>query len=322
MRNILLLLIVSVCIIPINCSKKSTPPEKWERNPNLALLTKPHFPTEEEKGLWECCSPVWSPDGSKVFYIERRLAWWDPQGNKGNIWVIESSDENAHVIKEGDYLYLSMSPGGDKLAALIRSYKYSFPGGTLALVDLNNLSEDEVIAVDTEAFVLGVRFSSDGDNLIYYAYFEDEGPKQAGFYSHDLKDSTSSFLFPESWEDYRGFDVNGDWIVTLKRMRKLDGSESRELMIYGMWPSFRPDGQVFVSETGFGAYVNGGDEMHMIDAQADTLITYLDVRTHELSTASFPNWSPDGNRIVFASRPWYGDNFGGLLELWILNNVE
>ncbi|NIM97571.1 MAG: hypothetical protein GTO24_05635 [candidate division Zixibacteria bacterium] len=40
------------------------------------------------------------------------------------------------------------------------------------------------------------------------------------------------------------------------------------------------------------------------------------------SECSFPVWSPDGKKIVFASKPWGGDNQRADFHLWILNQVE
>lgn len=324
MGRILSIILIPACLILAGCSKSTKPePPGWERNPSLTLLTRAHFPPDDR--CWECSFPVWSPNEDKIYYIESRGEWWEffGGGHKGNIWVIDTNGENAHKITEGDYLYLTISPDGNKLATLIRNYKYSYPGGTLVLIDLNTLKQYRVTMPDTGAFVFGAEFTPQGDKIVYYAVFGYQSPTPEAYYSFNFKDSTTSLLFAEDWSKFGGFDLYGDEIATVNKIRKLDGSGEKDLMIAGVWPELSPDGERLLSVGGFGsAYRIGGNMMHLVDAKIGTLITDLDVQTYELSTVAFPYWSPDGKKIVFASKPWGGDNQRADFHLWILNEVE
>jgi Tol biopolymer transport system component len=284
----------------------------------LTLLTRAHFPPDDR--CWECSFPVWSPDGNKIYYIESRAEWWEPSlGHKGNIWVIDPDGENAEMIKEGDYLYLSISPDGRRLVTMIRNYKHSYPGSILVLIDINTLEQDTIPMPDTGAFVLGAEFTPLRDKLIYYAVFGYDSPIPDGFYCFDFKDSSTTLLFQDEWTNYGGFDLSGDEMVTINKIRKLDGSGERILSRGGVWPEFSPDGKTILSVSGYGVYLFGGNVMHMVCAEAGTLIADLDVQTHELSTTAFPFWPPDGNKIIFSSKPWGGDNQRSSFELWVLN---
>jgi hypothetical protein len=319
MRDLLCLVLVALGLLLLDCNKSTKPePPGWERNPDLSFLTKTHSPPDAM--YWECSFPVWSPDGNKIYYIESRAEWWEPSlGHKGNIWVIDPDGENAEMIKEGDYLYLSISPDGQRLVTMIRNYKHSYPGGTLVLIDINTLEQDTIPMPDTGAFVFGAEFTPFEDKLIYYAVFGYDSPTPEGFYCFDFKDSSTTLLFKDEWTSYGGFDLNGDEIVTINKIRKLDGSGERTLIRSGVWPEFSPDGKKILSVSGYGVYLFGGNLMHMVCAEAGTLIEDLDVQTHELSTAAFPFWSPDGNKIIFSSKPWGGDNQRSSFELWVLN---
>jgi Tol biopolymer transport system component len=323
MRNLVWLVLITLGLLLLDCNKSTEPePPGWERNPNLTLLTRAHFPPDDR--CWECSFPVWSPDGNKIYYIESRAEWWEPSlGHKGNIWVIDPDGENAEMIKEGDYLYLSISPDGRSLVTMIRNYKHSYPGGTLVLIDISTMEQDTIPIPDTGAFVLGAEFTPQGDKIVYYAVFGYQSPTPEAYYSFNFKDSTTSLLFEEDWSKFGGFDLYGDEITTVNKIRKLDGSGEKDLMIAGVWPEFSPDGERLLSVGGFGsAYRIGGNVMHLVDAKTGTLITDLDVQAYELSTVAFPYWSPDGKKIVFASKPWGGDNQRADFHLWILNEVE
>lgn len=315
----ILIILISFGLFLTNCSKPTKP--EFKRNPNLTFLTRAHDPIGDE-GFWECSFPVFSADGNKVYYIESRLEWWEFEGHKGDIWVIDGDGRNAKRVKEGDYVYLSISPDGKDLVSSIRNYKYSSPGGTLVLIDLNTLEEYIVPMPDTDAFVFGAEFTTDQTKLIYYAVFGYDSPTPEGFYSFDLADSSTKLLFGEDWKEYFGFDVHGDELATYSQIRKLDGTAGRALQMGGVWPEFSPDGKRLITITGIGAYIWGGDKMHMVDASTGELIGDLNVQTYELCTSAFPYWSPDGTKIVFASKPWGGDNQRGNFELWILNNVK
>lgn len=320
-------LILLVMVLPfLSCGKGTDPepPEQWPQNPNLELLTKPHDPGGER--FWECVSPVWSPDGSRIYYIESRGEWSEDYYHKGDIWVIDNDGGNAESIIRGEYVHLAISPSGDKVATVIREYTYGFPGGTLVVIDLNSVTEDTVPMPNTSAFVADVEFMPTGDQLVYYAmYGSGHSDPDDGFYLYDFADSTTTLLFNEEWTaGFGGFDISpdGEEIVTVNKIRRLDGSGERVLQVGGVWPEFSPDGEKIISVSGIGSYLLGGPFEHLVDAVSGELISELDLQTHELSTSAFFAWSSDGGRIVFASKPWGGDNQRGDFELWILNEVE
>lgn len=315
----LALILVPASLILVDCAKTTRP--EFKRNPNLTFLTRAHD-ASGESGFWECSSPVWSPDANQVYYIESRGEWWEFLGHRGDIWVVDSDGQNPSRLKEGDYLYLAMSPDGEKLAATVRNYRYVAPGGTLVVIDLPTLEECMVPMPDSNAFVFGAEFTSSADKLIYYAVFGYTSSTPEGFYWFDFTDSSTTLLFEEEWKNFAGFDVHQEKIVTAGKIRGTDGSLESDLEKGGAWPEFGPNGGRLLSVSGYGAYLLGGNVMHLVHAQAGTLIAHLDVQTYELSTAAFPDWSSDGDKIVFASKPWGGDNQRGNFELWVLNQVE
>jgi WD40 repeat protein len=320
-RYCLKILISSLLILP-GCSK-STKPE-FHRSPDLTFLAKAH-PTPEGVGFYDCSFPVWSPDGNKIYYIENSGEWCSREGHKVNIWVVDTNGENAHEVKEGKYMFLSISPSGEKLAAISRNYDSPGIGGDVVVFGSDGSGEQTIFTSGPDSSALDVKFlPGEEEKLIYYAVFVSENSiTEYRVYSYNLKDSTTILLFKEKDSGvFAGFDVHGNEIVRSFSVHTkiiiLDDFKER-LDVRGVRPKFSPDGNKIITAPLFSLF----------DANSGVLISKLDVQTHCNSIADFPSWSPDGKKIVFVTSPDYnsvGHETPPLPdvkpEVWILNNVQ
>jgi WD40 repeat protein len=267
-------------------------------------------------------SPVWSPDASKIYYIENRGDLMMKDGHKANIWVVDTSGENAHQVKEGKYVCLSISPSGEKLAAISRNYDSPGGGGDVVALGSDGSGEQTIFTSGSDSSALDVKFVPEEDKLIYYAVFENSITEHR-VYSYDFKDETTALLFKEQPGGvFAGFDVCGNEIVrsfsSHTKVISLENFEER-LDIRGVRPKFSPKGNKIITAPLFSLF----------DTNSGALISKLDVQTHYNSIADFPSWSPDGKKIVFVSSPDYnpsGHETPPLPnvkpEVWILKNVQ
>ena len=324
--KIIIFSLTAFCLLLSGCDK-GTEPKKFEKNPNLIFLTASHPPENDNDVYWECSSPVWSPDGYKIYYLESRGDW--PNG--GGIWVVDSDGQNAHKIKEGKYQFLSISPSGERLSA-IRAGDYDdskafWIGGDVVVFHTDGSGEETVFESSKDFAALDVKFASDNDEkLFYYALWAVWGTGgQYKFYSYNLAAKADTFLFGENWNaSFYGFDVHGNTIVRTKwpytQTLSLSGAILDTMGWSGIWPRFSPDGEKVVA-----ARLDEYPELFLFDASSGEVISYLDVRTHRNSAASFPAWSPDGEKIAFVTAPYEECHVCYPLpkwEVWILNDVQ
>ncbi len=295
-----------LALIPCACSEKGTEP-KEQMNPYLKFLTHGH-PIDGFDSNLSTEFPVWSLDGSKIYYLNVAGFWqYGYTYSKKQIWEIDTSGVNTSLLFEGNFICLNISPDGTTLATNIdRSTVTGFPGGTPALIDLATGAIDTLV-IDTALRSLYLEFTPSGDSLMYYATFLDSLHGNwmtqyywGAFYAYDLIDRTHHQLFLEDPSLVAGFAItrDGKQIIAAGRIRNIDGSEARPLLNVGVWPTLSASGDTIVS--GFGPWLLRSTTVAVTDLVTESKlknIWLLNGGQYVYVYAEF-RLSPDGKQLA------------------------
>jgi len=272
--------------------------------------------------------PVWSPDGSSIYYLNILGIWSEGilRQNK-QIRKIDASGGESEVVMEGNFIYLAISPDGSKLASNIDNGGRAIPlgRGKPVIIDIASKTVD-TLDIDAPLESGPVRFSITGDSLFFYAFYIDSIKGSwissyywGAFFVYDLNNGTCTKLFEENPYLVAGFDItpDGQKIVASGKIRNIDGSDEQQLTNVGIWQTISPDGNYVVG--GFGRELFRGNYVSLTYLPDDSLIRNLDLFADPAALYGEFSFSPDGNKIAFAvCVAWdpfsYGNSFICVLD--------
>jgi Tol biopolymer transport system component len=290
--------------LTLSCRRPTGP--EFQRNPNLRLLVS-HI--EENRA---CFSPVWSPDGNKIYYLltpYRKM----PMEAGGQLYAIDVDGSNDRLILDGEFGSLAISPSGDMLALTCNAT--AVEGGALITTDTAGQNIDTIVT--TKKRVFDVEFNSDGKRLIYFIYCPPESLNFNGFYSYDLEAGIEEKLF--FLQATGGFDISDDDTLLFAdwMWSRLYNLSDTTYVLYDFslsWPQFY--GNYVIT-----SIVDGSGELYLVNIENGEYVI-IDSQPYE-NTGSFqPYWSPDGAQLVFSSSMLLGDPWKPYYyELWILEDV-
>jgi hypothetical protein len=218
------------------------------------------------------------------------------------------------LLLDGNFGSISVSPDGARLAvvSLVTASKYL--GGSLLLVDTSGQVLDTLSPVgDT---VVCARYGTSSRSLFYYVL-------DTGVFKLDLETRRLDTVLLTRIRYRQDFDVWDDSLVLLPGKVYHILSEGVDTMSVVLWqPRFCPSNPYVVAGAPMGR--DGFlDELVLVDRTTGS-VTDLDARPYSGCDITYPNWSPDGRKIVMAAAPLIPGGFLdpvpmiGRYDLWVL----
>jgi len=252
----------------------------FERNPHLRLLKDDLYANLEH--------PVVAPGGTTVYYI-----------NAGS-WLckLDISADTAATLRFGWLQGFAVSPDGARLALL---------GHALLLADTTGAVLDTLVPVESiESDPIDVEFSHDG----FHIYYSVRGYAHGALYYRVAIDGSSPVLVHESFGSAEtpvgrwGFDLSAEDSI-------VDYFGSRG------WPQLSPlDDDVMAYSSG--PWMSSSGDIHLLNL-ATGVFTDLDCNPYPQCRTDYPNWFPDGRKLVFSATD---SSDLGFFELWTLDSIE
>ncbi len=303
------------------CGDGPTDPDDFILNPNLRMLTF-GVPLEgmDEKFLESAEFPVWSPDGSKIYFLNVIGNWQEEFLNPGGEIRINDADGGpSTVLFTGDYLFLSVSPDGSRLLTTIEERVFpGYHGGQLAMLDIASRAVD-TLPIPDSLRASSAEFTPSGDSIIFFATFVDTinqsprlPPYWGGYFLFDLSTRTTKFLYDQEPYLVSGLAItpDGQNFISAGKKWRTDGAGVTELSNVGIWPSLSPSGDTLLSAVGFSPLK--GTTVNLTNLPSDSAFAKLVLLKQGAFYSEF-SFSPDGTRIAFMATsglPEGGLNFG------------
>jgi hypothetical protein len=262
---------------------------KYQPPENLRLLL-------EMDGYTLYC-PVWSPAG-KIYFLTVGEEYGSSNFG-GSLWVCDTSGKDARLLLDRKFGHLAISTDGSRLAL---TYGKLISGGPLIIVDTAGNLIDTIST--SEPMVVSARFSFDGNKIYYYAL----GGDSNGFYRKNIDNTNEEFLMGENYPTFFDVSVGGRIIKDPYGDAVCDLSPiDSNLLIEGRIPF-----------SGYGT----GERLILWNIATSTDSDFI-VKPYKDTDASFPYWSPEGNKIVFTAASKEGfEGWPGYGSLWILDLTE
>ena len=326
--------------------------EIFRMNPNGTGVRQLTFNTAHDN------RPLLSPDGQKILYTSDGVQSSNPEGDQ-ELYLMNSSDgsnqknltDTGAVLDERNARF---SPDGTKIAYNSEGVQSSNPEGDQELYVMNssdgsnqkNLSNNGANIHDESPNFSPPSFSPDGTKIAYTSIGEQpsnpEGDSEiyvvnASDGSGQMNLSNNGALVTDQ-DPY--FSPNGQKIAYTSRgqqtsnpegddevylMNALDGTAKKNLTNNGwsatdLYPTFSPDGQKI-------AYASVGEQPSNPEGEFDLYVmNTLDGSGQKNLTNSgwgltefTPEFSPDGQKIVYTSEGVQSSNPEGELELYAMN---
>lgn len=284
--------------------------EGFERNPDLVFLVN----AEES----DCFSPIWSPDGEKIYYLD---GWFEGFRNQGDIWCISLSSHRKEMLLEGEFNAIDVSPDGEKLGIVDSWYQ-------ILVLDLKTRMINTIF---TSSYRIGgIKFSSYGDKIFYSLISSSDS---GGIWAIDLESKGNRWIIEVrrnmDWE----FEVTSNdsvfilaipqFLVTPLKYSVKDTLPKKVFVLeYTSWAkAFLTNSNFIVTSCGD---VTLGDSLIRIIHLPDMDTITIDGRIAKEGRLVQPCGSPDGNQIVFCAAEFVDWEAGRMenLSLWILKNVN
>jgi hypothetical protein len=275
----------------------------FRRNPDLVCIS----PSDS----FEAQSPAWAPDGRIIYFIQQ-TDHMTP--GRGQIRAVRSDGSCDHLVLDGIFSIVCVSPDGSKLAAVaISGIRES--GGRLLLFDTSGRDVDTLTPA-SEA-VTAAQFGLMNDE-VYYLAPGSGGELRVNVTSHKV----DTVFRKTSWNGlvlYPELDVWKDSLVLYPQgMGNLYTSTEESLPLDLSEPRFdRDDPDTILSPI----LTDWARDLVLIDRKTGSQ-THLNANPFYVSDIIDPCWSPDGRSIVMAAAEVQYFVMGGTValphELWIL----
>jgi Tol biopolymer transport system component len=327
-----LILLLSAVIGIIGCSDddKPTKSDGEKLDPHVKEVVRGSTVDPLLPGTASVDFPNWSPDGSRIYYMNIGGNWQDEYTYpRKEIRVVDTSGTNSELLFEGPYLFLTLSPDGSKFATNIERLIYGgFWGGHPVLIDIAS-GQIDPLPVDTSLQCSMAAFTPSGDSLIFYATYQDtiNGNTRTNyywgsFYAFDIKTRQVHKLFPENPFYVAGLDITPDGrrIISAGQSRLMDGTGAIGFINVGIWQSLSPSGDSVIGA--FGLTPWRGTYVALTELATDTRLKKMYPITPVDQFVFFEfQYSPDGKRVAFCASVRLSEGSGfdfGLSRIFIL----
>ncbi|MEN3045055.1 MAG: hypothetical protein ABDH37_07580 [Candidatus Hydrothermales bacterium] len=305
MKRIILLMVVWI-LIGGYCPTEEE--RRFKRNPNLELFLSDTLCEEHY------FSPVFSPDGKKVYCIVRKLS---PIQNL--LVSINIEDKKIDTIVRDSVLLFALNHRGDEIAYVkgktddICEDPWSRLNNEDKIVFINTLTQSVIKEFNPFiAFVCDLEYTHDDSFLIFLGYGD---TAKTGFYSLELTSLKETLLVK---------------VIANKRYTFTLHPENDSIFYSdSLWyPEFNPLNSsefVFSNDQNASQWLSDEPwyiscELYLYDLKENTKVS-LNAKPYYYTSFGKISFSPCGRKIIFsAARPliWESVDFSRQ-ELWILN---
>lgn len=202
--------------------------------------------------------PSVSPDGTKILYYHSGIIEVDEESREAiidvdsmGLWIVNIDGSNPHILLKGQSLYGDWSPDGNWIV-------YSNGNVHKVPFEIDSIDTSNVVQLTTD----GGTFPAWSPNGIWIAYESDKN-------------------------DPKGANVI--WIM------KADGTEKKDISIHGVGEWRMPTFSKHENRIIFKRFINDEGELFSMDYDGKN-VTQI---THNVLFENYPKISPDGTRIIF-----------------------
>lgn len=234
-------------------------------------------------------SPCWSSDDSKIYFVSSEDLY-----SPGQVWSINLADETQKQLSEEEVKEIDISPAGDLCVTYLDGWILLLD--TETWTQLDSLPVPEEFKEDWRNDFYAPRFSYESDQIIYYLYhlYSDSS------YLHkvNLADSTDELILAAE----RGsvfapgpgdtLFVLRDTIYNLNSQERIPIDIPDDLIEFVYWNPAVPT-ELIIS-------TGPHEDIFIFDIQTQKA-NRIDTRSTEASWVGYAKFSPDGERIVFAT---------------------
>lgn len=228
--------------------------------------------------------PRWSPDGSKIVYIESKAGYQDPQ----HVWVMNADGSGKEQLTEIEYrnLFPSWSPDGKRI---VFTHLVSYTG-----------------VVERDAIYV---MNADGSGLRNVTSKKGPGVSLVDYWPTWEKDGTISFYRNTGIGVLSKFSVNPDGSGLTRLVKKAGVTEYED---EGKWLKYElglsPDAK-WVARHDVGT-----DRLVIVPVRGGDPVTLLDPVSAYAEISVDAAWAPDGKALAIASQ-----SESGFSRIYIVN---